>query len=347
MPVLMLDSKLAVQPRPPRSYRYQRWSKDEDNAGPLVERTDFVNDLLPGPKWDHATRKYVHSGPQMRPVYVNGFNDTSLYHRGYLAYLELCWANHWTAVISPDILWQIFLGELASAVKEEPETYRALFSESPDKQMVTVMTADPVVMPVAAMVDALRDLIPTDVSLFTPIFSTTTDMARKATLVSFCDLVSPYYEYSMYCCGIRAVEVLGTDEDWQLLCGLIGRMKQLFPQLVGYISQVDTVFANLWVNRSQPGLFTKMFALIRCGSGSQTEVEGWITKLYRKIPSVRYVSNYPTGLAKMDYKNLTTGQNFQMHAGLMSSHLEDDVLRPEFNMVVFEKEDACATTKNG
>ena len=54
-------------------------------------------------------------------------------HLNYLEYLEICWKWHYGAVISPDILWHIFLCELALVIAANPDTYRSLFTESPDQ----------------------------------------------------------------------------------------------------------------------------------------------------------------------------------------------------------------------
>ena len=82
-----------------------------------------------------------------------------------------------------------------------------------------------------------------------------------------------------------------------------------------------------------------MFKAVKCGSGSQTEVEGWFTKLFRggagKAP--RYASNYAPHVAKVDYDLIDTGQTFTMLQGLFGSTLgPNGIAVPEFGTLVFE-----------
>lgn len=62
----------------------------------------------------------------------------TLVHQNYMHYLTLCWANHFSAIISPDIVFYTILCEIADEIKDNPEKYQHLFTHSSEK--VTLMT---------------------------------------------------------------------------------------------------------------------------------------------------------------------------------------------------------------
>jgi hypothetical protein len=142
---------------------------------------------------------------------------TEQYQSNYLEYLENCWGDHLGVVITPDNIWYTLLCELAEVIKGEPEKYRYLFSETKETQEIIVFSGDPVVMPLASLIDVLKDTVPTDINLFLPKFSTTTDRSQHAYYSAFCDICSPYYNYGMLLCSIPLIDIRGDKEDWQEL----------------------------------------------------------------------------------------------------------------------------------
>ena len=81
-----------------------------------------------------------------------------------------------------------------------------------------------------------------------------------------------------------------------------------------------------------------MFELTPCGSGSETVVSGWFAKFFRKeIKSPKYISNFPSHLAKVCYKQLNTDMNYEMYVGLLHSQLQGDCLIPDFGMIVYNR----------
>jgi len=72
-------------------------------------------------------------------------------------------------------------------------------------------------------------------------------------------------------------------------------------------------------------------------SGHQTEVKGWITEMFIKVPRPGYVDNFPTNVAKVSYKFLDTNQNFELKYGLFSSNIKDGFLIPDFGYIINEQ----------
>ena len=257
-------------------------------------------------------------------------------HAGLIRYLETCWASHLVPVISPDTIWYTILGEIASFVKADPEKYRALFTTSDKKTELVVVSSSLVRLPLDRIVELLRLAVPTDVGLFLPVFSTSTERSRAAFYAAFADAVSPFYSYSMMLCGFPAVKVTGTQEDWERLRTTFGKLPDLGH--VAWHKAVSGLIDSLAVERCDPNFWADMFSLERCGSGHQTEVKGWISKLYHPghVKGPRYVGNYPLHASKVDYKQLDTGKKYTMFYGLFGSTLANGVLTPDFGSVIFE-----------
>lgn len=288
-------------------------------------------------KYDHQTKQYVQS---LFPCWDE--LDGDIGHNGYLEYLEHCWGHHCGVVLSPDIVWQTLLGEVASIVATDPEGYRHLFSESKGKREIIVYGHPRNPEWMHDVMSHLRKLVPAGTDVFVPTFSTTTAEARLARNAMFCSLVSPYYCYSIFCCGIPRVDFLGTPEDWEKVRYCWSSIGNLLHGEDAYFSRVENILAGLHEQSSESSLdknfFKGMFFMERCGSGSQQEARGWFTELFREKPSLCFSKNFPTGLARVDFHNLEDGEDYQSVLGILSSRERGDGVRePLFGHVLFEK----------
>lgn len=258
------------------------------------------------------------------------------YHENYLFYLERCWADHLGAVITPDIVWYTILTELSLIIQADPEKHRHLFSQSEKKQKITVFSGSPIHIPLASIIDALRDKVPTNVDQFTPEFTTSDDRSRHARYAAFCDAMSPYYSYSMMCCGIPHIQVRGTVEDWRRMEDCFDLITSVMELDTGWKQRVNDILTQCPERLTSPEWWAGMFKLVECGSGSQVEVDGWIRDLFLKQPNPAYTRNFSSGVSKVEYRNLDTRKDYQMFDGLFSSSVEDETLVPRFGSVVFE-----------
>ena len=272
----------------------------------------------------------------------------SVPHTNFLDYLATCWGSHIAPTIRPDLFWYTILCELGTLVRSAPETFRHLFSTSPGKQEIIIVTGETVRMPLDRLAAELRRLMPTDAEVFLPEFSTTTERTRMAFRASLCDAASPYYNYSMLMCGFPSVNVLGTADDWELM---MLNFHDLPPEFEKASSKWYLAVLKLLCYLAEPAVLADpktwkdMFKLERCGSGSQVEVDGWIRDLFLKRPSPGYIQNYPTHAACVRYKQLDTKKDYAMYHGLFGSTLEGDIIQgqtlvPEFGSIIF---DATAT----
>lgn len=271
---------------------------------------------------------------------INVPADAAITHRNYLEYLERCWSDHLGVVVTPDVIWFTLLTELAALVKSDAERYRPLFSETQEKQSIIIVTADPVEMPLDRLIESMRRLVPTDVELFLPEFSTSTPRSQHAFHAAFCDAASPYYSYSMMLCGFPAIDVRGTANDWLGMRMSWDYLTQEFIKLntkVPWFHRVRDVLVQCEAALGDPEWWKQMFVLTPCGSGSQTEVSGWFAELFRERPDPAYVGNFPTGVAQVSYRQLDLGKDYLMQDGLFYSAREGDFMVPDFGYTIHEK----------
>ena len=258
--------------------------------------------------------------------------DAEITHGNYLHYLVLCWKRHYGVVISPTILWNMVLNNLAFEVNKEPETYRKYFTESEGKQEIIVVQGGNLIN-VSLIINELPNYIPSTIldDAF-PEFSTDDEDSLMADYTAFLDMVSPYYNYSMLLCGIPKIKVLGTVRDWRLFIVGLDRIAQHIPEFKEYLSVVGQRINDLLEDNCD---YSNLFELKRCGSGSQVEVSGWIRDFFIEQPSVPYPENFVSCISKIDYRCYNDNKDYRMYAGLFKSKLENDYLIPSFDKIYF------------
>jgi len=320
----------------------------------LDESLSHIPMVRQGKTWNNKSQKYDYFDLVESEEFSKSFtipkNEELVHtsipgtvrHQSFLTYLETAYNFHKGVVIRPDDFWYIMLTELASVVKSRPESFRSLFTDSPEKKDVIIFNMDPVDMRFDTLIDALRDLVPSDTNAFLPEFSTSNKMTKLAFYASFADMVSPYYNYMMLACGIPKIKIMGDSEEYQSMCSKITSIALLFVDdeaTTKYLARIHDLFSEIAaaVANEDTEFFKRIFTLERCGSGSQVEVNGWITRMYLK-ESVRpgYVSNYPTSISTVEYKNLDTNKDYKKYVGLFGSAEEDGFLVPEYGYFINE-----------
>jgi hypothetical protein len=263
-------------------------------------------------------------------------------HSNYLTYLEMCWKKHFNAVIRPDFIWQVIACEIGIHIKDNAEKYRSLFTDSDVKKEISVQTADPVVLPIDDIIDRLFELVPFDATAFMPEFTTTTQNSRLAFGAALCDAMSPYYNYSMYLCGIPKIKLEGTRSDWEFLLDSFNTIAEVLD-IGEYHRTVNHVLEGIIDSFSSTkedniNFFNEIISIDKCGSGSEYLATGWITKLFMKYPSLAKTQNFSSCISDVEYKNLSTNKNYIMKVGLFSSEFDGEYLVPDFSYVIYENE---------
>lgn len=289
-------------------------------------------------KYDYNTRIITKS---LYYVEDNMIGEYS--HKNYMEYLFNAWDTHSGIIISPDIIWYTLQCELSSIVSTKVDTYRDLFTTSQEKQEIKVLSSSLTIMPLGTLMNALRNKIPSDISNFLPEFSTTTQRSIFARYAAFCDMVSPYYNYSMFCCGFPAIDVQGDPSDWQKLRSNWQSIGKLFTKDQDYISRVDGLLDRICNSLNDVSFWKEMLTLDKCGSGHQFTVNGWINNLYVQQPDLAFPENYPSHISVVKYKQLDTDKDYEMKQGLICSKKENGFLIPDFAHIIYEKKDETVT----
>lgn len=311
---------------------------------------------------DDQLKKFIKTIKQSNHKFTNGsrldyekhqqlleeiiFESTSLksnflFHQNYLHYLENCWANHLGIVITPDIIWYTILSEFAFIVKSLPETFRHIFANSTNKKTL-IVKAGGNEMPLDKLVDLLKTEVPIDTSTFFPNFEFTKN-SQFAFLATFCDICSPYYDYSMMLCGFPFIKVKGTIDDWKLLKDHWVNLKNIIKnadmtkldKIAIWETNIDNTLNNILSNFDDKNFWEKIFSLKKCGSGHQTEASGWLTELFVDQPKLKYVKNYSSHISVVKYNNIDTQQHYEMTVGLFNSKQEDEFMEPNFSSIIY------------
>jgi hypothetical protein len=328
MKLKLSDIKVGTYRKPTK---YEKVGKGYENVP-----QDPVKQLVDGLLESSSDYGSDYSTITTTPLQTRVISIGPVAQKNYLSYLNTCWAQHLGAVITPDIVWYMLLTEIASVVKGNAEKYRSLFSTSDKKQTILVQSSSIVEMPMDKLVDMLTSLVPTESSVFMPQFSTSTPSSQHAMQCAFADLCSPYYNYGMFLCDIPCIDVRGTREDWLKVAFNWEKLSEVVP--VGTWSQeVLKLLKEVAENIENAAFWKKMFWLESCGSGHQTEVRGWITKLFISQPQVAYASNFSTQISVVKYKQVDLDLDYDMKVGLFSSTPEGDFLVPDFGHVIFER----------
>jgi len=289
----------------------------------------ILENRMPG-----VTLPYVPLG-----THLSSGEGALIHHTGIFGYLIAAWSNHYSIVIRPDDIWFAVLSEIGAEIKRTPKVFEKMFTTSDKKELIVIPTLDPTTIDPSALVDALRSRMPTNVDDFLVEFSTTTVSSRFAMQVALCDAVDPYYLYGTMLCGFPAVDISGTKEDWHKLVGKLSKLAYAFEptssKVCGYCARVarmvDTKFRAAF-DQDMTAEFETMLKLRRCGSGSDKEVNGWITELsIGKRTDWTDAGELPTQIAMINYKNLDTGRTFKMYCGLTESRFaEGGFLVPDY-----------------
>ena len=272
----------------------------------------------------------------------NPASNENLYHSGYIEYLKSAWKSHFSIVLKPDDIWYMILSELTTAIAKDSKKYKSLFSIAADdeKIKISVPTGDPEEINEQLIINALKNRVPSDVNSFLPKFSTTTPIIQMAMNICFCDLVSPYYSYSTYLCGIPNIRIEGEIEDWELVMTKLMELSIIFSgtPLRAYIDRClnRSILIIGAIKTSNSEFFQKIFKIKHCGSGHDT-ITGWILEFLKIKDYMSLTVNLvPPHISKMDWINLDTQRTFSIYAGLFFSKIEGEFLVPEYDFIQLE-----------
>ncbi len=318
----------------PVKYRYRRDAKSvQDRTIPPRSR---------GERWPQVT-------PDREVLVHSTFSDADMGeggigHFNYSEYLCQAFAEHRSIVITPDIIWHTVLAEIAAQVKDKPDAYATLFTTTPGKvQPIVLNSGDkPEYFPMKDLMRELEARVPTNTGTFLPDFSTTTPMSRFARWTNFAEVCSPYYSYMTMACGFPQIDVQGTVADYQRIVECALTLDAEFASvgdtvLTKYLGEkvAPTVTKIIEALESGDGTFFRdIVSTARCGSGGEVQVDGWWPRqMYVKNYRATKPENLPSHVARITFKNIDTGREFSINAGLFYSDVEGEFTVPRWGWV--------------
>ena len=137
-------------------------------------------------------------------------------------------------------------------------------------------------------------------------------------------------------CGISKFKIFGNHNDWESIIKELDKLKQLDDSVLNsWIENVKFVIKN--ISECDIHFLNNFFYVEKCGSGSQEEVKGWITNLFINKPDFKLICNFSTHISKIEYKNLSSDEEYIMECGLFASKIENDYLCPEYFYNIYDK----------
>lgn len=326
--IIELDSRLKkIEPRPEYREQAEKWTRER--------RAD--------------TRKHFPAKIQRKLGDGHSFLHSSIgepedLQLGFLQTLSEAYSHHEKVEIAPHDVWFMVLNELGQLIKANVEGCRPIFTNSSDSVSISVPVSDPTHLDVPAVIRELNRLMPMPVDTFVPSFSSTPADAQLAMYAALCDGVSPYYDYSTYCCGIPAIRLMGSESEWGELVNRVDTVRSLFDSVgykkaTTYLTKVSKVIWNIsrTFDRVDVDFWKNIFTSQNMGSGGEVRITGWITDLFATQPEDRKLDNYLTTLAIIPYTNLTTNQDFKgVYGAFERQRTQDDFLRTGYASLVYE-----------
>jgi len=260
---------------------------------------------------------------------LTGKVETSLPNQGFVGLVSYCYSNHLPLAIAPHDLWVVILSEISKEIATNTSSYRQLFTKSETKEMITVPSDSMTEIPINVLSDAVSKNILFDSSILFQNFSTQTPIISETIQAIFCDMASPYYDYSMFMCGIPSIQLLGTVQDWEKVSQGFKDLVHLFnqPSLHSYFKKAQPILEH-FISASKGDIsidfWKDIFTQKNVGSGGQLTIDGWITKLFMTEHSLPKITNFTKNKGVVKYTQLQTKDEFVAVYGGFDTKLNSD-----------------------
>lgn len=274
---------------------------------------------------------------------VDYIPQSNLYNRGFVGLLSKAYSEHLPVAIAPHDIWIVLLSEVTKEVAEHAEQYRSLFTQSQEKQLLTVMSGSMTHMPMEQLSTVLSQHVQFNSDVLFPEFSTQTPIVKEVIQAIFCDMASPYYDYGMFCCGIPRIELLGTVEDWKLLQQSWLEILTVFnsPAMHQYSKKITPIleqFVQAAQNNVNLDFWKNIFTQENVGSGGDLTIDGWITDLFMTKHDFPKITNFTSTHGAVKYTQLNTKREFvALYGGFHAQVNANGFYQLQYHRFVFEK----------
>jgi hypothetical protein len=267
--------------------------------------------------------------------------------------LSIAYSAHQSVSFGPHDLWYIILTEVSRLVGENPEQYRGIYTkEKEGKIEILVPSGNEAVLPISTLIDSLKSHVPANVEAFLPEFSTHTPESRAVCMAAFADAAKHFYSYSVFCCGIRALEIRGTVEDWTKFVESTIAMRAVLD-LHGKPGTVYNDDTRHWLLRVQQramqilasveggstDFYKDIFTQKNIGSGGELAIDGWITEFFRKEKPGNKIENYPNTWSLVPHKGAASKRQYMnVYGQFFATKNAEGFIVPGYSSFTFEME---------
>lgn len=276
-----------------------------------MSHTFVVDGNLPAPKEKFSSTK----GDVIASVWANeektgkviatSWGEDNMYYPGHSAFfycLVQAYANHYSLILSPDIIWTVISQGFCHYVNLDPEAMRDRIVSHQGKMTLTV--------------ESKQDLYSTDVKwedildgfdkqiaentkgniadMMRADFSTTGKTERIASQITLMSSVKAYFEFvvAYLACGIPTITIEGTPDDWKKIIEKTEKLRNydlgwwvddLTPILNEFVAaaegKANRAFWRNIVMKLRPNEMRRVGCMAGWGDDKPTEVDGWFLVL--------------------------------------------------------------------
>ena len=247
-------------------------------------------------------------------------NVYSLGNCGLFSAIITSYNNHWKLRTSPDDWWFCVIKRVACAIDKNAnkESVRKMFVDHEGKKTIEVVVPDTNIYTVDyswffdQIAKGIKEnvKVPEFVDGMTADFSTTTAVQRTVSQITLMYSVQKYFHFKMMLmCGIPAVEMLGTEDDWSKLQSKLKILRTLLEPIendLGLSSEwwdlVEKVFRELlatYQGRPDKEWWSHIISYQnRFGSGARG-YRGWITDFLEGTKDLIDIDEMTAGLVSV------------------------------------------------
>jgi len=291
------------------------------------EADDEAEQMKTNEKEVHGSRAHVG---QKTPV-LGSSND--LVHTngnyGFFSAVFESYNNHWTLRTSPEDWWYSIIHRIALAIDRHStnEAVREFFVSHGGKKTLEVQTG-PMNVDYVFFLDQMTQQIgenmkvPKYLDILKSDFSTSTDLHIICSEITIMASVQEYFQFRLVAmCGIPAVEMEGTLEDWKHLKKKFNRLRAVLMPIHKYVGleeiwwdNVSGVFDHLIITfKGKPNTdwWSKIISKEPFGSGEQIKYEGWFITEFLGRRGTTYLEDLQNGVitVPMTITNCTWGDS--------------------------------------
>ena len=280
--------------------------------------------------------------------------------------MAMAYSWHLGVCLRPEVVWHLIAHEVGAYIGANKKECAHFFTSKPgekQKLLVFIEENDSWEAVIPKFRTEFAKHVPEEVlHTFLPTFSTSDAESEAATMLTFMDSVSPWFEFGGFqiACGFPSILLAGTAQDWKLLRAHVGGLMGMFEGLRSYLQGAWSVL--LTINETfDSGVVDQTFwhSMFRYQSGSgDPTMTGWLSSLVaymathegKKIrtsfewgPETNYV-NMERLTDGVNYADLTVyvgdesgpKTDYTLVSGVLGSEITDERVVPRLGFAVAE-----------